>query len=232
MGAKPRLAPVAHAPHTGFGVVLQRAQQRKGVDGLDQLLAEHPLPPPQSDDRVLSVMTKLVFSAGFVWKVVENKWPGFEAAFDNFEPMRVATYDAIKLDELASDPRIIRNRHKIAATVDNARFVVTIADEHGSFANWLASWPAEDPVGMWREVQKRGNRLGGFTGQRFLRHAGFDTFMLSGDVVKALIGAGIVSKKPTSQRDLRAVAEAFNAWRAESGRTLSELSRILAYSVD
>ena len=198
------------------------------------------LPPTSSaatlrttgDDRMLSMMTMAVFRAGFVWKVVEHKWPGFEAAFDGFDPMRVAGNDDERIDELARDARIIRNRPKIASTVDNARFVFEVADEHGSFGNWLASWPTTDTIGMWRQLQRRGSRLGGFSGPLFLRQAGFDTFMLTADVVKALVGAGVVGKHPTSQRDLGAVQDAFNGWRDDSGRSLTHISRILACSVD
>ena len=51
------------------------------------------------------------------------------------------------------------------------------------------------------------------------------------DVVAALIGEGVVDKNPTAQRDLKAVQEAFNAWRTESSRSLTEISRVLAISV-
>ena len=51
-------------------------------------------------------------------------------------------------------------------------------------------------------------------------------------MVAALIGEGVVDKNPTAQRDLKAAQAAFNAWRAQSGRSLSEISRILACSKD
>ena len=50
-------------------------------------------------------------------------------------------------------------------------------------------------------------------------------------MVAALIGEGVVDKNPTAQRDLKAAQDAFNAWRAESGRSLAEISRVLAISV-
>ncbi len=236
MGMKPRVAPVAvTGSRVGFSTILDRARARKGADELEALLPAATSAAEvcnTADDRALSMMAKVVFCAGFVWKVVENKWPGFEAAFDGFEPMVVASYDSDKLDELGRDTRIIRNRPKIMSTVDNARFVVDVAGEYGSFGAWLASWPSDDTIGLWKQLQQRGSRLGGFTGPLFLRHMGVDTFMLTGDVVKTLVGAGVVSKHPTSQRDLRATQEAFNAWRDETGRPLAELSRIMACSVD
>jgi 3-methyladenine DNA glycosylase Tag len=219
---------------TGFSTIYERAVRHKGADELeDALPAATTVRALRNtpDDRMLAMMAKVVFCAGFVWKVVENKWPGFEEAFEGFDPMRIAGYDEGRIDELATDVRIIRNRQKIVSTVDNARFVVDVADEYGGFGKWLASWPADDTIGMWKQLHSRGSRLGGFSGPLFLRHMGFDTFMLTGDVVKALVGAGVVSKQPTSQRDLRAVQDAFNGWRDETGRSLNDLSRIMAYSI-
>ena len=66
----------------------------------------------------------------------------------------------------------------------------------------------------------------------FLRMAGKDTFLLTEDVSVALKAQGIVDKKPTSQRDLKKVQEAFNGWRQESGRPLCQLSRMLAMTVN
>ncbi len=61
---------------------------------------------------------------------------------------------------------------------------------------------------------------------------GVDSFVLTRDVVRAFIREGVVEKDPTSQRDLAKVQAAFNDWRAESGRSMSEISRTLAASVD
>ena len=73
-----------------FKTIRARAEKRKGgAKGLENLL---PLKPDMkavaklSDDRMLSEMTKRVFSAGFAWSVIEAKWPGFEKAFLAFKP--------------------------------------------------------------------------------------------------------------------------------------------------
>ena len=68
-----------------------------------------------SDDRILSAMAERVFSAGFVWSVIEQKWPGFEAAFLGFEPKRLLFQPDDFWHELASDKRIVRNPQKIRA---------------------------------------------------------------------------------------------------------------------
>lgn len=185
----------------------------------------------KKDAQFLAGMAKAVFSSGFSWEVIEKKWPGFEAAFDNFEPKKVAAYDDDKIDALLKDTRIVRNGAKIMATIENARFVAATARQHGSFGKFLANWPVTDQVGLMDHLKKNASRLGGATCQYFLRFEGWDAFILSGDVVKALIREGVVSKEPMSKKDLAAVQAAFNTWRTQSGRPVREISRILALSV-
>ena len=185
----------------------------------------------KKDAQLLSAMAKAVFSSGFSWTVIEKKWPGFEAAFDRFDPKKVAVYGDEKIDALLKDTRIVRNGAKIMATIESARFVVATAKAHGSFAKFLANWPATDQVGLMDHLKKHASRMGGATGQYFLRFEGWDAFILSGDVVKALIREGVVDKEPTSKKAMAAVQAAFNAWREESGRPVREISRILALSV-
>ncbi|MEE2526297.1 DNA-3-methyladenine glycosylase I [Hyphobacterium sp. HN65] len=183
------------------------------------------------DDRWLSGMTRAVFSAGFVWKVIEAKWDGFEAAFDGFDPGKVALYSDDDIARLASDERIVRNGQKITATVRNAQFVQEIAGEHGGFGAFVANWPASDQIGLLDVFAKRGSRLGGATGQYVLRFAGWDAFIASGDVVKALVREGVIDKPPTSKGGTKRVQDAFNHWTEETGRSQTEISRILALSV-
>jgi 3-methyladenine DNA glycosylase Tag len=94
---------------------------------------------PRDGSDYLRVLTKAVFQAGFNWSVIEKKWPGFEQAFDNFDPFIVATYSDSKLSELAADTRIVRNRSKIEATVHNAQVIVDKTNEFGTFKAYLDS---------------------------------------------------------------------------------------------
>lgn len=185
----------------------------------------------KKDSVFLSGMAKAVFSSGFSWQVIQKKWPGFEEAFDGFDPKRVAAYADEKIDALLKDTRIVRNGAKIMATIENARFVVATAKAHGSFGRFLAGWPETDQVGLMDYLKTHASRMGGATGQYFLRFEGWDAFILSGDVVKALIREGVVTKAPTSKKEMAAVQAAFNTWREQSGRPVREISRILALSV-
>ncbi|MGV6806308.1 MAG: DNA-3-methyladenine glycosylase I [bacterium] len=182
--------------------------------------------------QYLSAMTLCVFRAGFVWRVIENKWPGFEAAFNGFNPLVVAHYSDDKLEELARDERIVRNPQKIRATRDNAVLILDIQQEHQSFAKFIAEWPGENIVDLWLLLKSRGSRLGGNSGPMMLRTVGKDTFVLSKDVCAALENFRLIDKvSPNAKSSLKKVQEIFNRLQSESGRRLCEISRILALSI-
>ena len=185
-----------------------------------------------SDDRYLSLMALRVFRAGLRHSVVDAKWPNFETVFWNFDPEKVVLMSAEHIERLMQDTRIIRHLGKLKSVPRNAQMLLDIRQEHGSFGAFLAQWPGQDIVGLWRYLAKQGYQLGGLSAPRFLRMAGKDTFVLSDDVVAALIGQNIVMKKPTSQRDLAAVQAAFNTWQAQSGRPLCQISMLLALTVN
>lgn len=217
-----------------FDTLYERAAERHTEEALAARMPTVKSPDELAatgDDRWLSMMTRCVFQAGFVYRVIESKWPGFEEAFHGFDPRTVASFDDDDLIALQNDTRIVRNGPKIKTVVDNARFVCAEAAEHGSFARRVADWPTDDIVGLWAHLKKGGSRLGGATGPRVLRRMGKDTFIFTQDVVKSLILQGIVAKNPTSKSDIRAAQDAFLRWSEESGRGLGEISMVLACSV-
>ena len=219
-----------------FSTIWERAAARHGGD--KALSAKMPETKTARqlkaipDDRWLAEMSKRVFQAGFSWKVIETKWPGFEEAFHGFDPDRVAMYSDDDIDLLLKDTRIVRNGQKIMSVRANAVFITDLAREHGSAAKFFADWPDEDYVGLLDVLKKRGSRLGGSSGQYFLRFMGKDSFVLGRDVSAALVAAGVVDKEPKSKRDMAAVQAAFNEWVAESGKSMSHISRTLACSID
>lgn len=189
-------------------------------------------PKGVSDDRYLAEMAKAVFSAGFSWKVIRKKWPGFEAAFEGFQPNRVAFYADEDLDRLLSDAAIVRNGQKITATIENARFIVATTKEHGSFGTFLATWPVDDQAGLLTYLGKHGSRLGGATAQYFLRFSGYDNWIASKDVCAALMREGVLEKPTaTSKTALKAIDSAITELQAQSGLPRAAISRVLALSV-
>ena len=167
------------------------------------------------DDRYLAEMAACVFRAGFVWRIIQLKWEGFETVFNHFLPIWVASRSPEEIETIATDTRIVRNLTKVKSVQENALFILDIQREHGSFGKFLAEWPEDNIVGLWKYLKKHGNRLGGNSGQYFLRFMGKDTFILSRDVCTALQAEGIVDKTQiTSQSDLAKVQAAFNEMRA------------------
>jgi len=220
-----------------FATIYQRAAQRKGgPHALEELLVTGSPPVDLTripDDRYLAEMTRRIFCAGFVWKVIESKWPAFEEAFQGFDVAKMAALSDDDLAALARDERIVRNAQKIQTVRANAHFMLDIVGERGSFGNFVAGWPESDIVGLLALLKKRGSRLGGATAQYFLRFMGKDTFILSNDVVAALVNAEVIDNhKATAVKDRKAIQAAFNQWHTESGRSYTVMSRVLAMSID
>ena len=219
-----------------FAELLERAARRKG--GVAALEREIPKPrTPRDlaaipDDRWLAAMTRQVFQAGFVWRVVEHKWPGFEAALQGFDPHALAYLSDEDLEKLLADTRIIRHHAKLRATRDNAQFVLDLAAEHGSAGAFFASFGPRRYAELLDVLKKRGARLGGMTGQYFLRRLGLESWVLSTDVVRVLVDEGVLSRPPSARRDMQAVQAAFDHWCEQSGKSLTYVSRVLAMSID
>ena len=219
-----------------FAPIEKRAAARVG--GADAL--EQALPTPSDgaalrqigDDRYLSMMCRRIFRAGLRQALVDQRWPAFEEVFAGFEPRAVVNFDDEALEGLMSERRIIRHWRKIKSVRDNAAAMLQVSAESGAFGAYLADWPTTDIVGLWRDLARRFSQMGGNSSSYFLRMVDKDTFRLTGDVVKALTTLGLIDRKPTSQKDLRRVQEAFNVWGEETGRPLCQLSRVLALSVD
>jgi len=219
-----------------FDEIYARAAERKGGEAaLEAQIGEWRSKPrgeiaATPDDRWLAEMSRHVFQAGFNWRVIANKWEGFEAAFHGFDPPLNAAMSEDEFDARLKDTRIIRNAQKIASVRANAHFLVDLAREHGSAARFFADWPDSDFIGLLELTKQRASRLGGETAMRFFRTMGKPAFITTRDVSAALVEAGVVEKPPTSRKDFSAVQTAFNAWSAASGRDLTALSRILAMS--
>jgi 3-methyladenine DNA glycosylase Tag len=221
---------------TSFAAILARAERRKG--GAEALKALLP-PVPDSlklkntpDSRILAEMTKRIFCSGFSWKVIDSKWPGFEEAFLGFDAEKLVYQPNEFWDALLKDQRIVRNGAKIFSVRHNAVFVREISEKHGGFGTFLAEWPASQQIDLLQLLVKQGSRLGGNTGQMFLRFVGWDGFFASKDVVACLRDAGLdIASEVKSKGDFAKVQAQFNAWAAETGLSYLHLSRICAMSI-
>lgn len=93
---------------------------------------------PLKDDRKLFEFLVLdAAQAGLSWEIILRKREGFRAAFDNFDPEKIARYDHKKIKDLLSDERIIRNRLKIESAISNAQAFLAVQKECGGFARYI-----------------------------------------------------------------------------------------------
>ena len=137
---------------------------------------------PSRDDRHLFEMLTLEGAqAGLSWQTILNKRENYRRAFDGFDYEKIARYSDKKVERLLADPGIVRNRLKIAATIDNAQAFISVREEIGSFDAYIwrfiggqpkrnrfrslrdvpASTPESDA--MSKDLRKRGFRFVGST---------------------------------------------------------------------
>lgn len=101
---------------------------------------------PVHDDRLLFEFLVLEGAqAGLSWITILRKRDAYRVAFDQFDPAKVAAYDDAKIEALLQNPGIVRNRLKLRAAVLNARGVLAIQDEFGSFAAYLWGFVGGQP---------------------------------------------------------------------------------------
>lgn len=131
---------------------------------------------PVFDDHCLFEMLILEsFQAGLSWECVLNKRKDFKIAFNNFELNKVINYDDNKIAELLSNEKIIRNRLKIKAAINNAKIFKEIQKETKSFSNYLWHWTDYKIIhetgktssalsdAISKDLQKRGMKFVGTT---------------------------------------------------------------------
>ena len=107
-------------------------------DPLYQDYHDHEWGVPEYDDRKLFEMLILEGAqAGLSWITILRKRENYRAAFDNFDPKKVARYDETKIAELMANDGIVRNRLKLESAVKNAKVFLDMQKEFGSFSAWL-----------------------------------------------------------------------------------------------
>lgn len=111
---------------------------------------------PVHEDRVLFEFLILEGAqAGLSWMTILKKRENFQAAFDQFDPQAVARYDERKVAELLANPGIIRNRLKIEAAIQNARALLNVNEEFGSFDAYIWRFVGGRPkVNAWKTMQE------------------------------------------------------------------------------
>lgn len=93
--------------------------------------------PLNSDDELFARLVLEINQAGLSWETILKKKENFFKAYDNFSVAKVAAYGEKHVARLLNDAGIIRNRLKINAAIENAKKILELQQEHGSFKNWI-----------------------------------------------------------------------------------------------
>jgi DNA-3-methyladenine glycosylase I len=102
--------------------------------------------PCRDDQELFARLTLDSFQAGLSWAIILRKRDAFRRAFDGFDPQRVAAYGPADVERLLGDAGIVRNRQKIEAAIGNARAMLALQRELGSFATYLWSFVGGQPL--------------------------------------------------------------------------------------
>ncbi len=127
---------------------------------------------PKTADGYLESMSKVVFSAGLNWSVVDKKWPDIKKLFSNFNVGEVAKYDFKDIDKLLKDVRMIRSGGKINAIVNNARAIEEVEKKFGSMRKYLEQMEKLGIELLLKDLKKRFSYLGASTAIMFLYGVG------------------------------------------------------------
>jgi DNA-3-methyladenine glycosylase I len=129
--------------------------------------------PIRDDNHLFARLVLEINQAGLSWTTILNKKENFFKAYDRFDIEKVASYNKKQINRLLNDPGIIRNRLKIQAAVDNAKKILEIKKEHGSFKKWLDK---QHPLSReeWVKIFKNNFRFtGGEIVNEFLVSSGY-----------------------------------------------------------
>ena len=102
--------------------------------------------PVHDDRKHFEFLTLESAQAGLSWYTVLRKRANYRQAFAEFDPAKVARFNAAKIEQMLQDPGLIRNRRKISAAVENARHFLAVQDEFGSFSTYIWHFVGGEPI--------------------------------------------------------------------------------------
>ena len=108
--------------------------------------------PKRGERRLFEDLVLDGAQAGLSWLTILKRREGYRAAFEGFDPVRVAAYGQADIDRLLADPGIIRNRAKVNSAIQNARAFLEVQQEFGTFGEYLWNWVDGRPIQHERGV--------------------------------------------------------------------------------
>jgi DNA-3-methyladenine glycosylase I len=132
--------------------------------------------PVHDDVKLFEFLILEGAQAGLSWETILNKRENYRAAFEGFDPEKIARYDRRKIAQLLKNPGIVRNRLKIASAVQNARTLLSVQDEFGSFDHYIWQFIGGEPrVNRWKSsAQVPARTLESDTMSKALKQRGFN----------------------------------------------------------
>src|SRR4051812_21582354 len=129
--------------------------------------------PIDDDNELFGRLILEINQAGLSWETILKKEPGFRTAYDDFNVKKVAAYTSVDRERLLADPGIIRNRLKIDAAIENAKTIVQLQREYGSFKKWLEHHYPKSKEEWVRLFKKTFRFTGGEIVNEFLMSIGY-----------------------------------------------------------
>lgn len=109
--------------------------------------------PVHDETKLFEMLILEGMQAGLSWITILKKREAFREAFDGFDPNKVARYDEAKFQELMANDKIIRNRLKINAAINNAKLFLEVEKQYGSFDQFIWKYVDGSPVvGHWKSL--------------------------------------------------------------------------------
>ena len=129
--------------------------------------------PIESDDELFCRLILEINQAGLSWTTILNKQENFRKAYHNFSIKKVAAYKEKDIERLLNDAGIIRNKLKINAAIENAKAILLIQKESGSFKNWLNRHHAKTKEEWMKLFKQTFKFTGGEIVNEFLMSTGY-----------------------------------------------------------
>ena len=129
--------------------------------------------PVEDDNALFERLVLEINQAGLNWTLILNKQKAFQTAFCGFDIAKVAAFDENDIARLLTDKNIVRNRLKINAAIYNARKILEIRAQYGSFKNWLDSHAPQNKEAWVKLFKKTFKFTGGEITGEFLMSTGY-----------------------------------------------------------
>jgi DNA-3-methyladenine glycosylase I len=139
--------------------------------------------PVHDDNELFGRLIMEINQAGLSWETILKKEAGFRKAYHNFNIKKIAAYTEKERERLMNDPGIIRNRLKINAAIENAKTILQLQKEYGSFEKWLESNHPKTKEEWVKLFKKTFRFTGGEIVNEFLQSIGYLAGAHSADCV-------------------------------------------------